>query len=121
MKTRFVVLVGIMLIGVSLSAQNNSDSKPGKVKSGQFPELRIFGDSLNLNVPFNADKYQSPLLKNGYRRQSRYVAINEPLKKSGFSNIDKMPIVKPGFTPRMPVARPDSSVVYFLGIQKIGK
>jgi hypothetical protein len=116
MKTAVLALVGCLLITVSLSAQ----TKPDSIKIGYRQLQNTLNDTLKLVNPFYEKNVQSLSFKYQFPKKDQNLAQNYRFGKACTPTY-KMPIVKPDFDSKMPVAKPDTSVHYFLQIIKTGK
>jgi hypothetical protein len=121
MKTaEFVLAIGL-LISSSVSAQTKSDQKPDSIKIGYQLSQHALDDTLKLVNPFNEKNIHSPSFRYEFPKKDQNLAQNYRFGKAYTPTSYKMPIVKPNFNSNMPVAKPDSSVHYFIQIIKIGK
>lgn len=120
MKTRGFILATCLLIAASLSAQTKQELKPDSVKIGFNLSQKILDDTLKLENPFNEKNIQLPSFRYQFPKKEQDLAQNFRFGKA-YSPTYKMQIVRPNFKSNMPVAKPDSSVHYFIQIKKIGK
>lgn len=120
MKTAgFILAIGV-LISTSALAQTKSDQKPDSVRIGYNLSQKILSDTLKLENPFTENNLQSHSFRYRFPKREQNLAQNNHFGKA-YNSPYKMPIVRPDFNSRMPVARPDSSVHYFIQVIKIEK
>lgn len=117
MKTAGFVFITCLLITFSVSAQTNLALKPGSVKFGYNSFQKSLTDTLKLENPFNENKLQSPSFRYRFPRREQNFAQNFRFANPYRSNF-KMPVIRPSIKSNMPVAKPDSSVHYFIQILK---
>jgi len=120
MKTTAFILAICSLTSISLSAQTKQELKPDSVRIGYNLSQKILSDTLKLENPFTENSLQSPSFRYRLPKQELNLAENYGFGKA-CQPTDKMPILRPDFNSKMPVAKPDSSVHYFIQIKKIGK
>ena len=118
MKTAVFILAIGFLITASVSAQTKLDQKPDSIKIGYRLSQNTLNDTLKLVNPFNEKNVQLPSFRYQFPKKDQNLAQNYRFGKA-YTSTYKMPIVKPNFKSNMPVAKPDSSVHYFIQVQEI--
>ncbi len=118
MKAEAFIISVFLFLSHSLSAQIKIESKSDSIKIGYALGQKILNDTLKLENPFKENNVQS-LYKNSFSKTGQNLAQNYHWGYR-YPNY-KMPIAKPNFKSNMPVAKPDSSSLYFIQIKKTGK
>ena len=119
--TGFILAIGLLITAsASVKAQTQKELKPDSVRIGYNLSQKILNDTLKLENPFAKNNLQSPSFRYHFPKQEQRLAQNYRFGNA-YTPTYKMPIVKPNFNSKMPVAKPDSSVHYFIQIIKTGK
>lgn len=121
MKISGFILLGCLLISLSASAQTKTKLQPESLKIGNNLFQHVLSDTLKLDNPFSENKFKSPARKYTFPRQSQNLASNFRIGQPYTDQNFRMPILRPEFKSEMPVMKPDSTIHYFLKVQKIGK
>lgn len=122
MKTLQVILIIVLLISISVSAQ--------KKLNFSTDSLRVTNDTLNSRLPADPLKLKNQL-ENEYprgidqgKKQFRFnhpkplLRQNKTLSHNA-ERSNQMPVIKPDFRSNMPVMKPDSGIHYHLLIKRI--
>ena len=121
MKTAGFTLMCCLLITLSLSAQTKREQKSDSNKIEYNLFQHALNDTLKLDNPFSENRFQAPSRKYTFPPQSQNLALNYRIGRPYTGQTFRMPILRPEFKSKMPVMKPDSTIQYFLKVQKIDR
>lgn len=120
MKTPRFILIVVLLISVSATAQTKLNLKTDSLVINNDSILSKFQNQLKLKNPFGNESHRFVFPGNKPFQMNPNLAVIPKQRPSFYADPNfNMPIYKPSFHSNMPVMKPDSSVHYHLRIKKI--
>ena len=120
MKTPKFILILVLLISVSATAQTKLNLKTDSLVINNDSILYKFQNRLKLKNPFGNESHRFILSGNKPFQINPNLALIPKLRPSVYADPNfNMPVLKPSFHSKIPVMKPDSSIHYYLRIKKI--
>jgi len=120
MKTPRFILIVVLLISISATAQTKLNLKTDSLVITNDTVLTKFQNHLQLKTPFSSENHRFFLRGNKPFQLNQNLAFIPQQRPSVYADPNfKMPILKPSFHSNMPVMKPDTSIHYYLLIQKV--
>ena len=120
MKTLRFLLIAVVLISASASAQTKLNLKTDSLVISNDTVLNKLQNKLKLKSPFERENQYFFQPGNKPFQINPNLAVIPKQRPSVYSDPNfKMPVLKPSYQSKMPVMKPDSSIHYFLRIKKI--
>ncbi|MBA4409641.1 MAG: hypothetical protein Q8S54_11865 [Bacteroidota bacterium] len=122
MKTLRFILIVVLLISVSATAQTRLNLKIDSLVISNDTVLPKLQNQLKLKNPFGSENHRFVLPGNKQFQLNPNLAVIPNQKSRVYADPNfKMPILKPFYYSDMPVVKPDSSIHYHLRIKRLGK
>jgi hypothetical protein len=119
MKTPRFVLIAVLLISISATAQTKLNLKTDSLVITNDTVFSKHHNQLQLKNPFGSENHRFIFPSNKQFQMNPNLAVIPKQRPSVYADPNfNMSILKPSFHSKMPVMKPDSSIHYHLRIKK---